>query len=94
VGAPLACWSERLRDGSQHALAVGKDFVVPKPENTPALPPQFAVAQVVVTGASMLAAIGFDDQARLNASKIDDVRRYRELASKSPAKPVFAEFFP
>jgi hypothetical protein len=48
----------------------------------------------MVAGAPMLATIRFDDQARLNASEIDDVGRDRELPSKSPAELLFAEFFP
>jgi hypothetical protein len=69
-------------------------LVVPEAENAPALPPQLVVAQLMVAGTLMLAAIGFDDQARVDASEIDDAGRDRELASKSPAKPVVAELFP
>jgi hypothetical protein len=42
----------------------------------------------------VLATIGLDNQARVNASEIDNVGRDRELASKSPAQPIFAERFP
>jgi hypothetical protein len=48
----------------------------------------------MVVRAPVLATIGFNDQARVEASEVDDVGRDRELASKSPAQPVFAEFFP
>ena len=87
-------WSERLDDRSQDTLTIDKDFVVPESENPPAMPPQLVVPQVMVAGPRMLAAIRFDNQARLKASKVDDVGWDRELASKSPAKPIFAEFFP
>jgi hypothetical protein len=94
VGALLAWRPQRLGDGSHHSLRVGKDLVVPEAENAPALPPQLAIAQVMVLWTRMLAAIGLDDQTRFNASEICDVGRDRQLASKSPAKPVLAEFFP
>ena len=94
MGAPLAWRSEHLGDGHQNSLGVGKNLVVPEPENAPALSPELAVPPVMVAGASMLAAIGFDDQARVNASEIDDVGRDGELASKSPAQAIFAKFFP
>jgi hypothetical protein len=58
------------------------------------LPPQIVIAHVMVAGAPMVAAIGFDNQTRVEASEINDVGRDRELASKPPAKPVVAEFFP
>jgi hypothetical protein len=90
VGASVACLPKHLGDRSQHSLTVRKDFVVPEPENAPASSPQRAVAEVMVAGARMLAAIGFDNQARVEASEIDDVGRDRELTSKSPAKPIFA----
>jgi hypothetical protein len=95
VGAAALAWpSERLCNGPQHSLRIGKDFVVPEPENAPASPPQLAVAQFMVAGPRMLTAIGFDDQARFNAGEIDDVGRDWKLASKAPAQPVFAELFP
>ncbi len=86
MGALFAWRPEHLGDGSQHSLTVSKDFVVPEPENAPASSLQLIVARVVITGTRMLAAIGFDDQARCNAGEVDDVRRDRELASKSPAE--------
>jgi hypothetical protein len=94
VGASLARWSEHFCDRSQHSLTVGEYFIVPEPKNAPPLPPQLAVAQVIVASARMLAAIGLDDQARLNASKIHNVWRDQELASKSPAELILTEFFP
>jgi hypothetical protein len=63
-------------------------------ENAPASLVQLPVTQVMIAGARMLATIGFDDQARIEAREIDDVGRDRELASKSPAKPIIAEFSP
>ena len=41
---------EHLGDGSQHALKVRKNFIVPEPQHTPPFPLEFAVAQVVVAG--------------------------------------------
>jgi hypothetical protein len=48
----------------------------------------------MVAGPRMLTAIGFDNQARFNAREIGDVGWDWKLASKAPAQPVFAEFFP
>jgi hypothetical protein len=91
----LRSWRpEHLGDGSQHSLTVGEDLIVPEAKNPPALPPQLAVALIMIAQARMLATVGFDNQARFQASEIDDVGRYRELASKSPAELMLAEFFP
>ena len=94
MGALLEWWPERLDDRCQDTLTVRQDFVVPEPKNAPALSPELTIAQVMVTGLRMLAAIRFDDQAGFKASEVDDVGRDGELASKSPAKPILAEFFP
>ena len=94
MGALLEWWSERLDDRPQDTLTVRKDFVVPEPEDAPALSSQLTIAQVMLTRPRMLAAIGFDDQAGFEASEVDDVGRDRELTSKSPAGLMFAEFFP
>jgi hypothetical protein len=61
VGGSLAWRPEHLGDRSQYSWTVGKDFVVPEPENPPTLPPQLIVPQVMVARAPMVAAIGFDD---------------------------------
>ena len=94
MGALIEWRPEHLGDGSQHALKVRKNFIVPEPQHTPPFPLEFAVAQVVVAGARMLAAIDFDDQAGLNACEIDDVGWNGKLTSKSPAELIVAKFFP
>jgi hypothetical protein len=48
----------------------------------------------MVAKSGMLAAIGFDDQTGFYAGEIDDAGRYRELASKAPAKLALSEFTP
>ena len=48
----------------------------------------------MVTRLSVLAAIGFNDEARFETRKIDDVRRYRKLATEAPTEAVAAQLSP
>ena len=86
--------SERFRNGLQYAGAVFQNVVVPKTQHAPASPSQKRISAVVFARAGMLAAIGFDDQARSNASEIDDVGRYRNLSAKPPAEALAAQVSP
>jgi hypothetical protein len=86
--------SERFGDSLQHARPVQQDIVVPEAENSPAFQPQSGVSAVVVTRAGMQAAIGFDDQARFDASEIDDEGRDRKLSAEAPAEAVSTQFPP
>ena len=86
MGVLPGCRGQRLDDGLQHSRGVRKDLVVPEAQNAPALPLQLAVAQVMIGGAGMLAAIGLDDQPRFNADEIDDVGWDGEVAAKMTAQ--------
>jgi hypothetical protein len=86
--------SERIGDCLQHAGAIFENIVVPEAEDPPAFRPQSRVSPVMVTRLSVLAAIGFNDEARFETRKIDNVRRYRKLTAKAPAKAVTAQFAP
>jgi hypothetical protein len=92
VGVSRWPGSERFDDRLQYAGAVGENLVVPEAENAPALRSQRGVSAVVVAGAGMLAAIGFDDQASFKADEIDNIRGDRKLASEAPAEAAAAQF--
>ncbi len=94
MGAAVERWPKGRGDRLQDAVAVLDDVVVPKAEQAPAQPPQPSIAQVMFTGACMLPTIGFDNQPRLDAREIDDVRRDRELPAKAPAELVATPFSP
>jgi len=42
----------------------------------------------------MLSAIGFDDEPRLQAGKVDDLGRDRVLPPKAPPQPAEAQLVP
>jgi hypothetical protein len=86
--------SERFGDGLQHARSVHQDIVVPETENSPTSQPQSGVSANVLLAAGMLTAVGFDDQARFDASEIDDEGRDRKLSVKAPAQAVSTQLAP
>jgi hypothetical protein len=94
VGVFLGWRPERFSDGSQHAVAIRENVIVPEPKKAPALPLQIPVALLVIAWPRMLPAIGFHDQLFLNTGEIDDVRWYRELASKAETKSPMSQLSP
>jgi hypothetical protein len=86
--------SQRVRNRLKHAGAIPQNVVVPKAKNAPALAYQHGVPPPILGGDSMLAAIGFYNQANLNTGKIDDIGWDRKLTSEASAKLTLAQVAP
>ena len=86
--------SECRGDGFEHPIAILQDIMVPEAEDSPSVAAKHSIARVVLAVAAVLSAIGLDDEAPLNASKIDYVRRDRMLTPETPAERIAARSFP
>jgi hypothetical protein len=90
VGAWPQCFGYPLK----HSFEVLQDVVVPKSQYPPTFARQERVAPVVIARQGVLSAIGFDNQTRFKTDKIDDIRRYRKLSPKPPAKLILTQHPP
>lgn len=71
-----------VHDGIEHAIRVVIQFAVPDPQNRPTFPGEERVALLVPLGFGMLAAVKFNDEFRLPAREIGEVRSDRKLTRK------------
>ena len=61
-------------DGRQNALKIFEDFVIPETQNRVAQGAQIGVARLITfEGASVLAAVEFDDEPEFGADEVHDV---------------------
>jgi hypothetical protein len=89
IGPPRGTLLQRRDDGQQHTLGVAKHLVVPEPQHGVALGAQGGVALAIDGVGMVLTAIDFDDQTRLGAEEIDDIRPDRRLAAEfDPELPL------
>jgi hypothetical protein len=65
-----------------HAIAVLQHIIVPEPDHTKAKLFEICVPVTVGETVRMLAAIDLDDQPRIKANEIDDIRADGMLAAK------------
>src|SRR3984893_17575292 len=67
--------SQRFCDHLQNPGAILQNVILPEPQHPPPRLRQFSIADDIGTRQTMLAAIRFDDQARLDAGEIDHIGR-------------------
>ena len=66
----------------QNPFAILQHLVVPEAKHVPPLVRQISVTDIVAKAFCVLRAVGFDDQLRANAKKVDDVRSKWDLPAK------------
>ena len=76
-----------IHDRLKHTLGILIEIVVPDTQDRPALFLEEAVTPLISLRFRMLAAVKFDDQPRLPARKIGEVRTDRQLTRKPRADP-------
>jgi hypothetical protein len=86
--------TERYGNRLQNTLTVLQNVIVPEAKNAPSALVQSFVPHNVVARAPVLSAVGFDHEARLDTSEIDDVGRDRMLPSKTPTELVVPQHIP
>ena len=86
--------AERGGNGLQNPCSVFENLVVPEPENAPSSAPQRFVPKFVLSGQSMLSAVGLDDQPRFEAGEINNVGRDCMLPSEPPRELLVAKAVP
>src|SRR5215217_254845 len=69
-------------DRVHHLIGTGEDVVVPETEEAEILAAKIRVSGNITGGLDVLGAVGFDDQAGVEADKVDDEGRNWELATK------------
>jgi hypothetical protein len=74
---------QRFQDHLDDTVGVGQDFIVPEPDDTPTLPFQQRGPPLISLAVCVLPAVGFDNQAVLRASEIDDEFTYWVLPTKT-----------
>ena len=77
-----AAFGQRPMDGFKYRAGLRQYVIVPETQDPVAAASQVRRAQGVAAGLDMLAAVELDDQARLDAGEIDDVRAHRMLAAE------------
>ena len=76
-------------DLCKHVVWIGEYLFIQEAQDSPATLSQKRVAfQIMPILRPVLAAVGFDDEARRDRSKVGDVRRDRMLATEVPAREV------
>jgi hypothetical protein len=74
--------AERRKNRLEHAFGVGKDVVVPEPNDPPALSCEPFSAPLIRGVLAVLAPVGFDDEPVLGAGEVGDEGADRMLSSE------------
>jgi hypothetical protein len=69
---------------SHNALGPREYIIIPEPQHSISFALKPTIAGAVRGALQMLAAVNLDDEHRLHASEVDNVRSDRNLATKTP----------
>ena len=82
--------AKRSKHGVAHAGSVRKDVIVPEAQDAEAGGSEPAIFRRVCAGSGVLPAINFDDEPRVKADKVGDVRADRVLPAEAMAVELIA----
>lgn len=85
---------QRCSDLVDHTIELLQHLMIPEPQHAPSACFQIRRAPLVGGRISMLAAIELDDQPRLDAGEVGNVRRHRMLATKPRTQIAAAQCAP
>lgn len=93
VGDAAKASGDLVQDELRCPVGIVLDFVVPQPDDRPALTfKEGGSTRVIFAGVGMLAAIKLDRQFRLPASNVDDEGLDNQLTSEPRAVMTFANW--
>jgi len=79
----LSVGAERCqKDGFANHIRPLQDIIIPEPQDAVAFTFQKGIPLYICVRFSMLAAVGFDDEAMLDTQKVGDVRAYGNLPAE------------